>query len=211
MQKPNPFKRALVLVPTSWAVAYFVFWACAPPSTLPPPLPMMAGARNQVGASFAMDMGLEATYDSTALQPQFLPNAQIWYQRALSERFSLQATAFGGYSSIAGAGIGLRYLHIATPRLRLGTEAQLGWAWARLGMPFAVALGPRAQWWFYTDPAVQLAMSGVVHVPLGLAYQASGWTVALETGTDLLGEASSTIFVLPAPLYYATLGISRDF
>ena len=203
----NPYLRALLLVPTSWAVAYFVFWACAPAAVMPPPVPNLSGKTNEWGV--AVTAGYPSLNGNTVMP--IAPNAQLWYNRALSDKLTLQTVGFLGYSSIAGAGIGLRYMTVQAPRFRLGFEAQAGWLYARLGMPVAVSISPGDKLWLYTDPSLQFAATGVVRIPVGLAIRGKRLTWNVEAGVDPLTESNLGYFALTGPFYYGALGASASF
>lgn len=203
----NPYLRALLMIPTSWAVAYFVFWACAPAAVMPPPLPNLTGLNNEAGLVVT---GGYPSFNGNTVVP-IAPNAQLWYNRELSHDLTFQVVGFGGYSSIVGAGIGLRYMPVQSPRFRLGFEAQAGWLYGRLGMPVAISLSPGDKLWFYTDPSVQLAATGVIRIPVGLAVRTKYATWSVEAGMDTLAIPQVTYISMTEPFFYGAFGASVGF
>lgn len=193
---------------TTCAFTCFVFGACAPAAMMPPPLPMMEGHKNMLGGSIT---GGYPNYMEATIPVS--PNAQLWYIRSITPKLNVQVSAFGGYSSVYGTGVGLQYTFLEQSKFRMGLDFQLGWYYGRLSLPVAVALKPSL--WLYTAPAAQLAVTGIMRLPLGLAWQNGPSTLYFESGADFFPPANGLTSIDPAtyqyPYVYGSFGYGHSF
>lgn len=186
---------------TTLGVAYFVLWACAPPAMMPPPVPLAAPQRSDVGLAASPQMLVEPGYVSGGLE------GQVWYQRQMTN-FDLGVVASGGYTGDVpngSAGIFLRetYDGGGSSPVHIGWYLGLGWLHARVGVPVTVPISADGRSWFYTQPTVGISYRGLVHVPAGITTQVrDNLRVHMETGVHLLG------YVDPPTTTYVSFGAS---
>lgn len=143
-----------------------VLAACAPIAVGPPPMPLPAEARGEVGL-----------HNSARLSqyPQELGPA-IWFRRPTrggNELYVLAGAALG-IEIFPFAGVGCRRYLLESnqgdslaDRLDLGIELGAGAAWAHVAMPVSLRLGPSV--WLTSQPSIGLNYFGLVHVPLGVS------------------------------------------
>lgn len=190
-------------------VALFVL-ACAPPSSLPPPVLLAPGGRGELGVGVSQSVSVQAG----GLLAQ-RSAGQLWFTRRYTNEaggaLDLGFVGFGGndpvgFSSfVLGAGGMLRLLKSdARQRVVGGLELQLGYPYATLGLPLALRLGQEI--WIYTAPTVTSDELGYLRVPLGLSLPLSPQlSLGVEAGAILFSELSEDGGVL----VYSALGISR--
>ncbi|HCH62315.1 MAG: hypothetical protein CL927_14780 [Deltaproteobacteria bacterium] len=161
---------------------WLTFWACAPPSTLPAPIPMAKGDGVLLGSgasvslatredcriddAAAFDSGLPYTPTcSTALQPS--ADGAFWGVVPLSDRWAVggQLTAGQATPGIAGGVMG-RYDFTKNERMLIGAQVELGAFWMSVGVPASFQVRDRV--WLYTHPSLGLRTSGPSRIPLGV-------------------------------------------
>lgn len=190
-----PPRRALAFAVGSVAACYFAFWACAPTSTMPPPVPLAEQPQAEI---YVDNMAAAAWYSKynvpqDGLRADFVSmnlNAAGGY----SYGSGLSAGVFGHYSlfldtdgggstslSFGGGGY-LRYLTTDFDRLALGFNLQAGWLHAGAGVPLSFRVGERA--WVWTQPTLILEPGAgdplCYRLPLGVSVvtrDRRAWTV----------------------------------
>jgi hypothetical protein len=125
----------------------------------------MGHSRNDVG------MG------AVAIRPRRYSNeptffvAQVWGSRRVSQQLKVSGIAAFDADAVAG-GAALAWLPLRSSRLTFGVEAELGYAWASLGVPFAAEI--------ITDRVT-------VYSAPRLGNWGSKWTPSLPLGMELAG------------------------
>ena len=176
--------RSHAAAPLLWLLvaAWTTVWACAPPSTLPAPIPMArgdgvllgggatvslaAGEDCRVEDRAAFDSGLPYTPTcSTVLQP--MADGASWGVVPLSDRWAMgwQLGAGRATPGITGGAMG-RYDFTKSDRMLIGAQLELGAFWASVGVPASFEL--RDGLWLYTHPSVGLRLSGLGRIPVGV-------------------------------------------
>jgi hypothetical protein len=175
-----PPRRAVAVAAASVAVCYFAFWACAPTSTLPPPVPMADQPHGEYYAGLGSGLGWNSwppegeSADLAALNV----NAAFGYNLGDGVSSGLIAYGPGVYDlrwaefwPSAGAGAYLRYLATPGQRFATGFNLQVGWLYASAGLPLSGRLGRRV--WLWTQPSVVVEPDSLVQpsyrFPLGLS------------------------------------------
>jgi len=171
--------RVLMLMTGAW----FSFWACAPPSTLPAPVPMAKGDPMQLGGgavvslvqgedcrvpdNAAFDTGL---YYVPECSPTVEPLADLthWGTVALTDQWMVGWQAGVGVATpgLVGGAMG-RYDFTKNKRMLIGPQLELGFAWGAIGLPASFQVGDKL--WLYTHPSVGYRMNGLGRVPVGMA------------------------------------------
>lgn len=173
--------RVLTLLGAAWVS----LWACAPPSTLPAPVPLgktdgleLGGGavlsapvgedcRTDPGASWDTGIVLAAECSPTV---EWLADVQHWGLVPLSDQLAVGWMVSGGVGTpgIAGGGVA-RYDFMKKDTVLIGLQGELGWAWGSIGVPVSGKLGER--FWVYTHPSVGYRMNGLVRAPVGLGVE----------------------------------------
>lgn len=200
----------LVRVPSTLAVAYFVFWGCAPVMSLPPPVPLPAGLPSQVGLGASYSIGTDGTAVNT--NAPFGIDGQVWYLRQALPNLDFGLQVYGGATSILGGGGLVRTRFIQNERFNLGAQLSGGWLWLDVGMPVSVKLGNGT--WIYTNPTFGYRGVGLARIPLGVSLEAGPrFRVNLELGANLwagaLGSLSGTSS--PPTTIYGSMSTSLHF
>jgi hypothetical protein len=199
--------RALVAVPSILAAAYFVLWACAPPASFPPPVPMAAGQRNEVGAAVSLGAGTGTTLpigEYTAVQS---PGVQLWYYHQFARRFDLGAVGFLDYSTLPGLGAMLRYRFVNGQTFTMGGQASIGWMWADVGLPMAWKLNDRVS--LYSSPSFGFRAFATARLPVGLSVQLSDRFVLSGEMAGGIGGNSGLLATQDRLFYGALAGAFR--
>jgi hypothetical protein len=168
-------------------VACLAFWACAPAATFRPLTPMAVGQSNEFGvggvATYASEDLSNLGYWDLAEGP-LTGSAQIWYSHRFNDQVDLGTTLFGGYTSLVGAGIQSRYAFLRRDHFRLGIDAEIGWFWAEIGLPFACRLSDDL--WLYSGPSAGFRVPEYFRLPVGFAFQLSDQTALdVEMGVGM--------------------------
>ncbi|MCB9761037.1 MAG: hypothetical protein H6739_14455 [Alphaproteobacteria bacterium] len=140
------------------AIGYFVLWACAPPTAMPPPMPSAEG--------HTWSGGVAAIGGVTGFQEPAL-GAHLWGHRRLGERVDLGLTAFGGYPYMFGGGAYTRVGFVMKPNLYVGGQVSAGYLYAYGSVPISYGITDRI--WVYTNPAVGVSFIGLAHIPVGVS------------------------------------------
>jgi hypothetical protein len=198
-------EHLLITMPTMFGVAYFVLWACAPPSTFPPPVPPMASPTdNPAGSKVSNEFGVgasvgggkftdvdfltgqEITRRGTESGGQAWSNVRIDLEDVavdLGAVFTLRSPLVpnSGRGSNEGAALGgYARLMAKVPRSQFGLELSGGILWARLAMPILFKVHPRL--WVYTSPSLTASTFSEVQVPLGVAINLNQWSALYLEG-----------------------------
>ena len=202
-----PLSRSLARITAISASAWFAFWACAPPASLPPPVPMAADQSFEIGA--AAETGELFKRSDPAFDEQTY-GAQAWLQFRTGDPTEAGIVLALSKPGLYAGGGYFRYRPVHTEHFTLGAQVEGGFLWASLGMP--VAVSPMDNLWFYTEPAVGFNQLGLVQIPVGVSYEFAGHgMVDLEFGSFLGGgyvvetNYSSTGGYLPG---YVSLGFA---
>lgn len=180
------WSRAASLVPSLLAaVSSTAVGGCAPAAAF---RPMTLGLEepNEFGVGLAY--GAMGIHGRDACEGGDLPdscapglNGQVWYQHRVSRWYTVGGTAYGGMSTWGGLGLQNRLHWVEGDRFRLGTDLDLGWFWAAVGVPMAYRLGDG--FWLYSNPSFGFRAFQPARIPLGAAWMA-------EDGVWLHGEAA---------------------
>lgn len=147
----NALVQLVLRALTAITVVYHTLWACAPVTTLPPPLPMAKGDTNigggLIGGAFDLNAQTRSVDD---LQGHI--NAQGWASVAVTDWLDAYWTGFLGSSSGGGTGAGLHVDVLELERLSLGVQASGGFAYYAASLPVAVTVTD--QLILYTNPGI---------------------------------------------------------
>ena len=188
MSEPGPSSRRAGRPPSAarfvalLAGAWISSWACAPPSTLPAPIPLAKGTGVELGAGvtvslangedcrIAADAALDtrSPYTPTCTPTTLaLPDIAHWGMVPVSDRWAVgwQLSAGAGTPGIAG-GVAARYDFTRSERMLIGPQLEAGVAWGAIGLPASIRVGDRL--WLYTHPSVGYRLNGLGRVPIGM-------------------------------------------
>ncbi len=161
-----PPRRAVTVAVGAVSACYFAFWACAPTSTLPPPVPLADQPQAELYLDNAAAAGWSSWYrvprDGVRVDYASLSlNAAEGYSKGNGLSFGgyqhtslLARTDGGGSQLVVGGGGYLRYLPTLTERLAAGFLLQAGLIHAGVGVPLSLRLGQSV--WVWTQPTVIL-------------------------------------------------------
>ena len=180
------------------ACAWFAFWACAPPTTMPPPIPFAKQASKELGGAVAGDLGMGGV--GTA--------GQFWFYGGSNPRNRWGGTLAGGYANLGYDSLGwlaggVSYQRIAKNE-RTGFTVEAGFLYARVGVPLMMPLANRKTW-LYTRPTVGLNMAGAFELPVGIQYRNNGTVWRAEAGLRALGYIADPLGG------YVSIGGGRQF
>lgn len=170
---------------------------CAPPSSLPPPVPMGADQSLELGGAASLGglisqrtqtdhLGNELSH--TVAEPAV--GGQLWGDVDLGQRLRLGGTLFlEGYVDTGVAGGGglfarMRMDHSA--RSYVGLQVELGWAYGSAGLPVAYEVVDGI--WVYTTPSLGFSYRGLLRLPAGFSLALSEqmlFSAELGMQTDL--------------------------
>ena len=170
--------RVILLLSGAW----FSFWACAPPSTLPAPIPMAKGSGVELGGGAVLSavagedcrVPEDAVFDTGIVSGadcqrtiQALPDLAHWGTVPLTDQWAVGWQLSGGMATpgIAGGVMG-RYDFTKSDRMLIGPQLELGIAWGSIGLPASVRVGDDL--WLYTHPSFGYRMNGLARMPVGL-------------------------------------------
>ena len=181
-------------------------WSCAPPSTLPAPIPLSRSDGLELGGGAVVSTGLgedcrlpdEVALDTGIMatptcEPHVvtLPDIAHWGVLPITEQLAVGWNVSGGMGSpvFAGGAMG-RYDLLAADRVLLGPQVEVGVAWASVGLPASMQVNDRL--WVYTHPSVGFRIGGRARAPVGLSVEVgermrldmeAGLAVAMIRGT----------------------------
>lgn len=180
--RPTHASRGQARVVWVLSGVWMAVWACAPPSTLPAPIPMAKGDGVLLGGgatvslvpgedcriedAAAFDTGIAYTPTcASVIDPRM--DGSTWGVVPLSNRWAVGWQLGAGTTTpgMSGGVMG-RYDFSRSERLLIGPQVELGLAWAAVGLPASVQVGDRL--WVYTHPSVGIRMSGVGRIPVGV-------------------------------------------
>lgn len=150
-----PPRRAVAVAIGTLAVAYFVFWACAPTATLPPPVPFAADEKGE----FSLGVVAGGPNEIAAV----VPGAQFSYTWHFEPGVDLGLHAWAGLHGMVGAGINLRWLPNPKRKFAIGLAGQGGWLYANAGLPMSWRVGKNT--WIWTQPTLGYDATGAVASP----------------------------------------------
>lgn len=188
MKTETPRTSRVVLALNLLALAYFVFWACAPAMSVPPPSPVAIPKREMGAATSVWAAPVWRTPYSETGQYQFVydgwrvdPGLTWWRWRAIGEHSMLGSTAFIGRSGGLGGGFVWRRGLAERSRFWLGFDMGLGAFWVSVSLPVSVLL--RENLALYTHPTLTLGNIWPAQVPVGLRWRGpKGWDFSAEVG-----------------------------
>ncbi len=158
------------------AAAGLTLLACAPPSTMPPPVPMAKGTHMEVGAATSVGYGFRPILEEGSTTSA-TADVQIWGLFGVTKRFQVGVTGFAGNSSAAGLGVLARYQLLRAPGSAVYFQADGGLGWARVGFPWSRRL--RKDRWFTSSPMIQVwdvwSADTLMYLPIGMTYQMGPW------------------------------------
>jgi len=163
--------------------AWLSVWACAPPSTLPAPVPLGKANGVELGGGIAasgafiedcrttesVELGSELVGEPSCERTLVVfPDAAHWGVLPLNDQWAVGWQLGGGLGTPRIAGGAMARLDLAkSERHLVGPQLELGFAWAALGIPASMQVKDKV--WLYTHPSVGLRMSGMARAPIGLA------------------------------------------
>ncbi len=169
--------RMLTLGTASW----IAFWACAPPATLPAPIPLGRndGVELGIGAASSFVSRQDCRYDNgpvdTAnlsepvceVNPHVLPDMLHWGLFGVTDQVALGwRTSIGAGTPGIAAGAVARWDWTEGANSLVGPQLEVGIAWASLSFPVSYQVKERM--WVYTQPSVGLRQNGTATLPIGL-------------------------------------------
>jgi len=194
--------RLLMLAAGAW----LSLWACAPPSTLPAPIPLAKSDGVELGGGATVSLGLgedcrvpeEVAFDTGIIYEPVcertavvFPDAAHWGVVPINDQWAVGwNVAVGlGTPGLVGGAMG-RYDISKSDRFLIGPQLELGVAWGALGLPASMQVNDRL--WLYTHPSVGYRMSGLARAPVGLGLEVgermrldmeAGFAVPMMRGT----------------------------
>jgi hypothetical protein len=206
---PERVARSLAMI----AAAYFVFWACAPPTSLPPPVPMAADQAVEFGGAATGGAYLttsrscpESQGCSPELDPTYGADAQLWLSTPVGDRGTLGALLFGGTTTVIGGGGFGRVKLNSSPDSYIGLQGSAGWLWASVGVPLSVRVA--GDTWLYTSPSVGFHFTGLVSLPVGVSVHLAE-DVLLNAELNYTTDVMTSLGYYEVPLVHAGLGIAK--
>lgn len=159
-----------------------VLCACAPPTSLPPPIPAAGdlGLGAQLSGGWGYRPGPAGEGDQGGVT-----DLSAWGLARL-DRWELGGVAFAGLSSQLGGGIFARLPLGGSPRWVVAPQVELGAAWGGLALP--AAWSPRPGLWLHSQPALRLGatedqgFTPTVLLPLGLGWERGERVIVLVEG-----------------------------
>ena len=169
-------------------------WACAPMTSMPPPVPMPRGISQETGLAVRGNVPV-------AIQTEYLCSvgyldggcsgvgAETYYYRQFGHKVDLGVTAYVGPPTDGGGGVFMRYHVGEGPRHDVALHLSTGWAWVEVGVPMALKVGENS--WVYTSPSVGFRSFTPFRIPLGYTRtlgQHGLLIFEVGTGSSLWGE-----------------------
>lgn len=160
---------------------------CAPPTSMPPPVPM-ASTDREIGVA------VNGAYPING-DPIVGGDVQIWDMQKLGDRVDIGEVVFAGTSSVVGGGGFLRYRLNNGKGFYFGGQAEIGLGWGGLGLPVAGKIGDKL--WLYTNPTFRVVLSDItgdipnltlapqIHLPMGVSLGlGNGFRVSSEVNAS---------------------------
>ncbi len=177
----SSIQRLLVLAATAWIAC----WACAPPTSLPAPVPLAKGDGFELGGGatggLLFEKDCRTTRDESGATVSYTcdpvlggtGDIQQWGMVAVNDRRTLGWVVNGGLGSRTyngdpgvSAGFVTRLDLAEAPHRLIGVQAELGWLWVSVGAP--VSFQVRDDIWVYTHPSIGLRNPGYLRLPFGV-------------------------------------------
>jgi hypothetical protein len=185
-------------------VALLLLAACAPPTSLPPPIPLAEGQR--------VEVGLQGTYIDNVGASRLRPPAPELFHGQLSLSFRVgkriqlsTVNSMAGMQSLWAHGLVMRYRIAPDARDVWNLHFEGGLAWGGVGFTWAREVGPI---WVYTAPALLSKDTLWARLPAGAR-------VRLHDRLFLSSEAgltTSTARILPShpdgPMSFAYVAVN---
>ncbi len=165
------------------ATAWLSPWACAPPATLPAPIPHGKAEGIELGGGLTasgafsedcrttqrVELGTELVGEPSCERTLVvLPDAMHWGVVPLNDQWAVGWQLGGGMGTPGLTGGAMGRLDLAKSDRRLiGPQLELGFAWVALGIPMSLQVNDKV--WIYTHPSVGLRINGMARAPVGLA------------------------------------------
>ena len=189
--------------------AHVVPWGCAPPTTLPPPVPMAEDATAMTG--MALVSGPGAARPGALLLGGTEPEIDftVWGHRKRHGGLLLGGVMFAGTTSLLGAGLYARKSFNNSPDFLIGGQFSGGLLWASVGLPFSIRI--HGDVWLYTHPTFGYRLATPLFLPLGLSMPAGRGQISVEATLGLTMENSvnrslAELGYFDAPLLRFSLG-----
>ena len=182
---PKLLARLLVLGCCAW----IAFWACAPPTVMPPPTPFPKGADVEWGGAIQGEVGL-TRYDADVYGGGA---GQFWRYKKIDKRSGwglTAATGIGAEGYPFGAAGGT-YQRMAKNK-NIGFAVDGGWTYLRVGMPILVPIG-RGHY-MYLRPTAGSDLYGLVQLPVGFQFGRKN-VFRVESGVRVLGASSVSSYL----------------
>lgn len=206
----NP-QQLLATALAALCLGYFALWACAPAATIRPNLPMQQGQSIGIGASGATGLiNRDACRDVTLSgDAQSCTSGQLWVHVQPSDWFSFGVVGFAG--DVNGVGVGpYARLHLLNdPLVRIALDAQLGVAWAAVGLPIAGRLSD--QIWVYTEPSIGVRSFNAARLPAGVAVDLGFVRVHGEVGVGTGSGNGDLVLDRDKLIGYGSAGVEFTF
>lgn len=216
---PRALGAAVAQAVSLAVMAYFVFWACAPAATFPPPVPAPGDYNRQWGVALS---GTSVVSPGGCTAGYFAPfncgaDIQAWIHWDVGRRLGIGGTILGGQTSIVGGSVDLRLRLKETETLRTGLSLRAGSMLAQVGG--YVAGRPTEKLWLYMHPNAGFSFYAPLELPAGFSWQLSDkWALTGEVGVgfDPFGYASwetdsSLDYASRDVMGWMSLGFSRGF
>ena len=141
----------------------------------PSPVPMPSGYEQEVGGGVMLG-------DRLMGRPLNIPiaNAQLWYRKELNPRRQEEIGGLfqaGFPAMLSGGAFYRRAWPIEDEAVRISHQIDGGLLWVGYGIPMAFRLSETL--WLTLHPTFRYSMLSIVHVPIGL-----GWQADRETRLD---------------------------
>lgn len=158
-----------VIVGALWALGlgYFIFWACAPTTSMGPMAPRN-GAEIGGGVSVTTNKfdGMDVLSAFNTDMPVSF-DSQGWFEHR-ENVFSIGVVGFFGHTSLLGVGFFTRMTFVDNNNTSFGVELQAGGFWAALAFPTSFRLNDEAR--LTLNPSLGMRMVAL-QLPVGLALQ----------------------------------------
>ena len=158
------FRRAATSIGV--AVAIFEFLQCAPLGMMRPPAAFSEGRRNEIG------LGAVAVSPRPYVDEPWSQAGQMWISRQALPW--LHVSAIAAFDARAAAvGLAGRALYMRGRRFGAGVDAELGYGWGALGLPFGFRLIDET--WLYASPRVgNYGLQPMFGLPMGISVNLQG-------------------------------------
>lgn|GEM_PF-4720698 len=154
------------------ALAWIAFWACGPPTQVPPPIPFAA---HQPHETAVYGVGSAPLGDYRPNTPErdwpIVPDMGVVHTRPGSTGWTRGIEGWVGTSTTASLGVSFRRDWTRRDDRYAGVHLAVGGLYGSVGVPLATQVGPRT--WVYTQPTLSVTVTGPGHLPAGVSWQAT--------------------------------------